>query len=181
MPFYIRKAISVGPLRFNLSKSGIGVSFGVRGLRVGSGAQGNYVHAGRHGIYYRKTLPGAPIASATLFKDVIKSPGSSKPSFEGSDSSENAAQGLHQIDSRNALQMIDSTSENLLRELNEKRKARNAWPWFLAATCAAAYLTSLSVVSTWVWVMVGLVGGLTTFWRYEKDQLDRYTVLLRIT
>jgi hypothetical protein len=35
MGFYIRKAISVGPFRFNLSKSGIGVSAGIKGLRPG--------------------------------------------------------------------------------------------------------------------------------------------------
>jgi hypothetical protein len=36
MGFYIRKAISVGPFRFNLSKSGVGVSAGVKGLRFGT-------------------------------------------------------------------------------------------------------------------------------------------------
>ena len=32
MGFYIRKSVSIGPLRFNLSKSGIGVSAGIKGL-----------------------------------------------------------------------------------------------------------------------------------------------------
>lgn len=57
MGFYLRKSISVGPLRFNLSKSGIGVSAGVTGLRFGVGPRGNYVHMGRGGLYYRATLP----------------------------------------------------------------------------------------------------------------------------
>jgi hypothetical protein len=56
MGLYLRKSISAGPFRFNLSKSGIGMSAGVKGLRVGSGARGAYVHAGRGGIYYRQTL-----------------------------------------------------------------------------------------------------------------------------
>ncbi|WP_374727087.1 DUF4236 domain-containing protein [Paraburkholderia caribensis] len=38
-----RKSISAGPFRFNLSDSGIGVSVGVPGFRVGSGPRGNYV------------------------------------------------------------------------------------------------------------------------------------------
>jgi hypothetical protein len=59
MGFYLRKSIKAGPLRFNLSKSGIGMSAGVKGLRVGTGPRGAYVHAGRGGIYYRQTL-GAP-------------------------------------------------------------------------------------------------------------------------
>lgn len=56
MGFYLRKSISVGPLRFNLSKSGIGVSAGVKGLRFGVGPRGNYIHMGRGGLYYRATL-----------------------------------------------------------------------------------------------------------------------------
>lgn len=58
MPFYIRKSISVGPFRVNLSKSGLGVSAGIKGLRFGTGPRGHYIHAGMNGIYYRKTLGG---------------------------------------------------------------------------------------------------------------------------
>ena len=43
MPFYIRKSLSVGPFRFSLSKSGIGMSGGVKGFRIGTGPRGNYI------------------------------------------------------------------------------------------------------------------------------------------
>lgn len=57
MGWFIRKSFGGdGPIRVNLSKSGIGFSFGVKGLRVGTGPRGQYVHAGGHGIYYRKQL-----------------------------------------------------------------------------------------------------------------------------
>lgn len=49
MGFYLRKSVRVGPLRFNVSGSGVGVSAGVCGLRVGSGPPCNYVHVGRGG------------------------------------------------------------------------------------------------------------------------------------
>ncbi len=65
MGFYIRKAFSFGPVRLNLSKSGLGVSFGVTGLRVGAGPKGPYVHGGRHGLYYRKYLGGSGAASGS--------------------------------------------------------------------------------------------------------------------
>jgi hypothetical protein len=51
--FYVRKSVKAGPFRFNLSKSGVGVSVGVPGFRVGTGPRGNYVFAGRDGFYYR--------------------------------------------------------------------------------------------------------------------------------
>ncbi len=56
MGFYLRKSFRAGPIRFNLSKSGLGISAGVKGSRIGTGPRGNYVHAGRHGLYYRKNL-----------------------------------------------------------------------------------------------------------------------------
>ena len=63
MPFYLRRGKNFGPLRFNFSKGGIGVSAGVKGARIGVGPhRGPYVHVGRQGIYYRKTL-GKPVGS----------------------------------------------------------------------------------------------------------------------
>ncbi|MGN7948528.1 DUF4236 domain-containing protein [Microbacterium sp. 22215] len=60
MGFYVRKSVKAGPFRFNLSKSGVGVSVGVPGFRVGSGPRGNYVHMGANGVYYRTSLNGTP-------------------------------------------------------------------------------------------------------------------------
>jgi len=56
MGFYLRKSFRAGPIRLNLSKSGIGISGGVKGARLGVGPRGTYVHAGRGGFYYRKNL-----------------------------------------------------------------------------------------------------------------------------
>ncbi len=59
MAWYLRKSISVGPIRFNLSKSGVGASVGVTGFRVGMRPNGSsYVHAGRYGLYVREELGG---------------------------------------------------------------------------------------------------------------------------
>lgn len=59
MVWFLRKSFKLGPLRFNLSKSGVGVSAGVKGARVGVDARGrSYVHAGRGGLYFRRSLSG---------------------------------------------------------------------------------------------------------------------------
>jgi len=60
MGFYVRKSVRAGPFRFNLSKSGVGVSAGVPGFRVGTGPRGNYIRAGKGGVYYRASLGGRP-------------------------------------------------------------------------------------------------------------------------
>jgi hypothetical protein len=56
MGWYVRKSVRMGPVRWNLSKSGIGMSVGVRGLRVGTGPRGPYVAGGRGGLYFRQPL-----------------------------------------------------------------------------------------------------------------------------
>lgn len=56
MGLYLRKSFRAGPVRVNLSKSGLGVSGGVKGARISAGPRGTHVHAGRQGLYYRKKL-----------------------------------------------------------------------------------------------------------------------------
>jgi hypothetical protein len=54
MGFYIRKSFKIGPLRLNLSKSGLGASVGTKGARLGLSARGKlYRHLGRWGLYHR--------------------------------------------------------------------------------------------------------------------------------
>lgn len=56
MGFYLKKAINLGPLRLNFSKSGLGISIGVKGCRISSGPNGNYLNAGRKGLYFKQKL-----------------------------------------------------------------------------------------------------------------------------
>ena len=56
MGFYFRKSKTFGPFRINLSKSGIGLSTGIKGARLSIGPKGTYVNMGRNGMYYRKKL-----------------------------------------------------------------------------------------------------------------------------
>ena len=120
MGFYIRKYIKVGPFRFNLSKSGVGVSAGVKGLRLGTGPRGNYVHLGRYGLYYRATIPSSSATQITPRPNGIPRieiprnipepeipPGTHEP--------------LQEIESADISQMVDSSSTELLKELNHKR------------------------------------------------------------
>lgn len=54
MAWFLRKSLKLGPLRLNLSKSGLGLSAGIKGLRAGIDAKGRkYVAGGRGGLYFR--------------------------------------------------------------------------------------------------------------------------------
>ena len=55
MGTFFRKSKKVGNnTRVNVSKSGVGMSTGVKGARIGANKKGAYVAGGKNGIYYRK-------------------------------------------------------------------------------------------------------------------------------
>ena len=56
MGLYLRKGFRLGPIRLNLSKSGLGVSGGIKGAKIGIGPRGTYFNGGSDGLYYRKHL-----------------------------------------------------------------------------------------------------------------------------
>jgi hypothetical protein len=112
MAFYIRKSLRFGPVRFNLSKSGVGVSAGIKGFRVGGGPRGNYVHMGRHGLYYRATLPSGAKHSPS------NSPNTYSDSTPAILPEENIV--MEEIDSGDVGEIVDSSSSDLVNELNTK-------------------------------------------------------------
>lgn len=171
MGFYLRKSISVGPLRFNLSKSGVGVSAGVRGFRVGTGPRGNYVHMGRGGIYYRSTL--------TPRTQHLRRPSPGLPAPENATTvPPGTHEALEEIESVPAAQMIDSSSADLLREMDEKRKLVRWGPPAVAAT-VVALLFSLYASRPGVAVpIVLIIGALSIWYSFRRDALVKTVVLL---
>lgn len=166
MGLYIRKSISVGPFRFNLSKSGVGVSAGIRGFRVGSGPRGNYVHMGRHGVYYRATLPSSTTPESggrSQAVDPVIPPGTHDP--------------LVEIESADVSQIVDSSSAELLKELDEKRRKMRLWP---ITAIAFAGMTILGVNAGWsAWIMwlVVAAGAISVYLTYQRDLLAKTVVL----
>ena len=85
MGWFYRRSAKFGPFRLNFSKSGIGVSAGVRGARVSTGPRGTYVNFGRNGVYYRQKV-GWESPTTSSPRDVMQSGGSSAqhvPSLPG--------------------------------------------------------------------------------------------------
>lgn len=56
MGLFLRKSFKAGPVRINLSKSGVGVSAGPKGLKAGIGPKGAYVSGGKGPVRYRKYI-----------------------------------------------------------------------------------------------------------------------------
>lgn len=64
MGWSYRRSAKFGPFRLNFSKSGIGVSAGVKGARISTGPRGSYANFGISGLYYRQKVGGANSAGS---------------------------------------------------------------------------------------------------------------------
>ena len=165
MGFYLRKSVRAGPFRFNLSGSGIGVSVGVPGLRVGTGPRGNYVQMGMSGVHYRASLGGAQTQ-----------PRATPPPLPSASPHESVPDGMRPVAMGNVLSMAPSSSADLLREIREKHQ-RMSWCRFAAAgTAVMVFVCSLLGASTLA--LAFLVAGCVTMplgWYF--DQIDKTVVL----
>lgn len=118
MGFYVRKSVSAGPFRFNFSSGGVGVSVGVKGLRIGTGPRAHYIHAGVGGLYYRGTLGKAGA------KNIARRPAPQTPHIQPQPTApEYVADGvvMREIESGDVMDMRDETSSEVLDEINARQ------------------------------------------------------------
>jgi hypothetical protein len=160
--FYLRKSLKAGPFRFNLSKSGIGVSAGVPGFRIGTGPRGNYVHMGRNGIYYRASLNGRRATSSPRRGPLGQH---QQPTFRPSDVV------MEDVTGSTAMSLEPTGRGDLVDQLNAAA-ARFAWWW------PSAIVIFLLGLLTLPWgFIVWLLGGCGCIWLYLNDQARRAVVL----
>lgn len=163
MGFYLQKSIAVGPFRFNLSGSGVGMSVGVRGLRVGTGPHGNYVRIGRGGVYYRQTFhtPAEPARAVP------------SPAIPGGTHAP-----LREIASASAAQIADSSSEQLLAELREKRAAVSLMPFAIVGSILLFLLLFAAPLPRWVLLLIAIAVTMAIVAARRRDVLRKTTVIL---
>ena len=161
MGFYLRKSVAVGPFRFNLSGSGVGMSVGVRGMRVGTGPHGNYVRIGRGGVYYQQTFH-TPAAPARVVPYAVVPGGTHAP--------------LQEIASADAAQIADSSSEQLLAELREKRAATTLMPFAIIGSILL--LLFALALPGWALLLLAIVAAFAIVAARRRDVLRKTTVIL---
>ncbi len=162
MGFYIRKSVKAGPFRFNLSKSGLGVSAGVPGFRVSTGPRGNYVHMGRNGVYYRASLNGRSTKRSNLGQAV---PRTQVPRFQPSEVV------MENVTGATAMALEPTGRGDLVEQLNTA-SSRLAWWW---PTAIIGGLVGLLVMPWGLIVWLLLIP--LCIWLYFNDQARRTVVL----
>lgn len=173
MGLYIRKSVRVGPFRFNLSKSGVGVSAGIPGFRVGTGPRGNYIHMGRGGLYYRKTFPTKPQPrnATNIDKD------NSEPAYTPQIPTDTHGP-LREIESGDVFKMVDSSSEALIAELNDKRKRFRLWPFVAISGVIATLYLAINSFADWTVYLAGAFSLLAVIFAAYRDVLSKSVVIL---
>src|SRR6185437_720709 len=163
MGLYLRKSVRVGPLRFNLSKGGVGVSAGIKGFRVGTGPRGNYVHMGAGGIYYRATIPsGGPRPGPASPNGPSRPVFGSPPPLPSPNQSQNISHThgpMVDIDSAEATTIVDSSSQALLDELNTKKKKWRFWPGTAALSAVVFLVAAANRAPSWALMGLAVLGA----------------------
>lgn len=173
MPFYFRKSVAAGPFRFNFSKSGVGLSVGVKGFRLGTGPRGHYAQVGIAGIFYRTSLgrAGEKRTRTRLVEPALQD--AAAPSYVDSPAND---VNMVEIESGDVLAMREETFDELLSELNET-KAKFSWAGLFGIGLCLVGIVLLFVVPVAGAVAFGLavVGFMVGRW---LDSYRRASVLL---
>lgn len=162
MAWYIRKSFKLGSLlRLNLSKSGVGYSFGVKGARIAHGPRGNYVHVGRYGLYYRQALPsnkGAPVSIPSPARDLNQ-------------------EMPEEIGTAEASTLKDLSAQSLLTEIEQKHRLISIAPISGTVTGALCLILMVQQAPIWVLGVVFLIGAAATV-AWSRFDRERKTILL---
>lgn len=172
MGLYFRRSVRFGPLRVNFSKSGVGLSAGVRGLRVGTGPRGNYIHAGARGVYYRAALPGPAVRRRVAPRPAPAAVPSPVPA--GTDGSLEA---FKSIASAEAAQMSDCSSDSLLDEIRTKHQRIRFWPWMAALGAIEILVSWNHGLPGWVTGILALGCAVTTLFVFRWDVRRKLTIV----
>lgn len=171
MGLYFRKAISVGPLRFNLSQRGIGVSAGIPGFRIGSGPRGNYVHMGANGIYYRAALAPSGSRQAHPAPSSIPAIAQTDPAIP-----DGTAGPTVEIESADVSRLVDSSSADLLNEMRLKKSRPRYLYAALAASIVAMWFAFATLPGIWPLIVLAVSIALCVY-THLRDLVARTVVL----
>ncbi|SCL15836.1 Protein of unknown function [Micromonospora nigra] len=157
MGFYLRTSLKAGPFRFNLSPSGVGVSAGVPGFRVGTGPRGNYVRVAGLGTTYFGGGATAPISSG--------SPMPMPPATR------NDGIVMQELSGAPVQQLVAAHPSDLISQIQAAARRHLLWPW------VAASLTLLALISAPYGLLL-LVPGLPGVWWLRQRDLARRSVVV---
>jgi hypothetical protein len=156
MGWYLRKSFGFGPLRVNLSKSGVGYSLGVPGARIGTNSRGTYIRMGLGGVYYQKYLDAGSAPQS-------QRPTPAEPATLPEPELENV------ITTASASSLKDSSATELLQEITSCHQKPLIAPWLIGIAALAAASVMAAGLPTWEAIGIVLVGAAGHFVATRAD------------
>lgn len=182
MGFYLRKSLRAGPFRLNLSTSGVGVSAGIPGFRVGTGPRGNYVSVAGGGITYRTTLPRSAAAKGRR-PLAPPSPPSLLPAEPIGDRFGDEVV-MQDVTGADAAELVSTGPDDLVDQLNGAARRHRVWPWVLAITLILGVAAGVPVVipfgvaaALWLVVWERARRTVVTFYEVHDAQAQWYELM----
>lgn len=162
MGFYLGKSLKAGPFRLNLSTSGIGVSAGIPGFRVGAGPRSSYVRVGAGGVYYRTSLSGGRRPNPPAAKRLRAKAGPGHPNPDGVELEETEGVGISAL--------VPTGPGSLVADLNQ---AAQTLPWALILGIA---IFGIFTINPLVGAIVLVVSSPGLVWLRLRGQAKRSVV-----
>ncbi len=152
------RSFSKGPLRVNVSSSGVGLSFGLKGARISVGPRGTYVNFQQGGFRYRRKLSGDSKPAP---------PPASQPVPDGA----YPQQQQGHIQTASAAELQDSSLTELLQELQSRASRTNLFvPALVVLIALSFYLTFWVHQALGIGVFVLGAVLLIPLWSWDKGR-----------
>ena len=166
------KNIHVGPIRFNISNFSIGISGGTKWFRSVTKPSGTYVRMGENGVYYRKTSSGNSVTQKRTTRKVnAVSPHTDQFSYASSFQ-------MRDIESADVANMTDSSSEELLAEINRKMAIPRIGPWILGvALLLLGFLAAAKITLIWI-ALCAVLSAYAIYLAFNIDAVKKSIVML---
>jgi hypothetical protein len=123
---------------------------------------------GRGGLYYSATLPPSTASRKSPAQPEFSSPPQIPPGTHAP---------LEEIESADVSQIVDSSSRELLDELNRKRAKMRLWPVVAIASVVILGLGVSSNWPTWLLALLAVAGAVGTYMAHTRDALEKTVVL----
>lgn len=159
MGFFIRRRKSFGPFALNLSTKGVGISTGVKGARISVGPNGTFVHLGRKGFYYRKKVGRFSESNQQKIKHQI----SKKQELRS------------RIESADIKSFQNSSSDSLLKEINEKNSLVKYSTTSLIVSIIVFFIFLVAGSPGWINFILIIISVILYSFLFKKD-IERKTV-----
>jgi hypothetical protein len=159
MGFFFRKSVRLGPLRLNLSKSGLGASIGVKGARLTASSRGStYITLGSHGFFYRQAIGRHERAGSIVPPPPPFQVHEAPPADPGT------------IPTASISELVESSNADLIQQLNER--AQKTDPAIVAwILCLAPITLAISTGQDWWYALLVVPVVLASvLHRMYKDQ-----------